>query len=58
MKRLNLPKNILPVTSYRGDLRVIKNQNLARIKEQRLWRCKVCGEYFQTLGEAKEHQHG
>jgi hypothetical protein len=53
-----LPKNIKPVTSYRGDSRVIKNNNLARVKEQRLWHCKVCDAYFQTLGEAREHRHG
>jgi hypothetical protein len=58
MKNLKLSQNIASVTSYRGDSRVIKNHNLARIREQKLWHCKVCDKYFQTLGEAKEHRHG
>ena len=58
-----LPRGIEAVTSYRGDLKVIegwmgRQQRLAVVREQRLWHCKVCDEYFQTLSEAKEHRHG
>ena len=58
-----LPQNLESVTSYRGDSRVIegwmgRQQRIATVREQKLWRCKVCDEYFQTLGEAKGHQHG
>jgi hypothetical protein len=58
-----LPRNLESVTSYRGDSRVIegwmgRQQRLATVREQKLWRCKVCDEYFQTLAEAKEHRHG
>lgn len=66
MKKLintKLPRNLESVTSYRGDSRVIegwmnRQQRLAIVKEQRLWHCKVCDEYFETLGEAREHRHG
>jgi hypothetical protein len=58
-----LPRNLESVTSYRGDSRVIegwrgRQQRLATVREQRLWHCKTCDEYFQTLGEAREHKHG
>jgi len=58
-----LPPQIECVTSYRGDSRTVMGwldrlQRVATVKEQRLWRCKRCDEYFQTLGEAKEHKHG
>ena len=58
-----LPRNIESVTSYRGDSRVIegwqdRQERLARVREQRIWHCKVCDEYFETLAEAKEHRHG
>ena len=60
---IKLPAAIEPVTSYRGDSRVIegwknREQWVATVREQRLWRCNICDEYFQTLGEAKEHRHG
>ena len=59
----NLPHNLERVASLRGDSRVVigyqgRQQNLAKVTEQVLWRCKVCDEYFQTLGEAKEHNIG
>lgn len=49
--------------SLRGDSRVLtsyqgKQENLAKFTRQVLWRCKVCDEYFETLGEAKEHNIG
>jgi hypothetical protein len=58
-----LPQNLESVTSYRGDSRVIegwmgRQQRIATVREQRLWRCKRCDEYFQTLAEAREHKHG
>jgi hypothetical protein len=60
---IKLPAHIEPVTSYRGDSRVIegwknREQRLATVREQRLWRCLKCDEYFQTLAEAREHKHG
>jgi hypothetical protein len=59
---IRLPAAIEPVTSYRGDSRVIdgwmgRQQRIATVREQRLWRCNICDKYFQTLGEAKEHKH-
>ncbi len=58
-----LPPNIESVTSYRGDFCLTigwlnREQRVAKVKEQRLWRCKRCDEYFQTLAEAREHKHG
>jgi hypothetical protein len=60
---MKLPKEIKEVKSYRGEPRTIegwlgREQMLAIVKEQNLWHCKICDEYFQTLGEAKEHRHG
>jgi hypothetical protein len=57
------PKNLERVMSLRGDSRVItgyqgKDQNLAKVTRQVLWHCKVCDQYFETLGEAKEHSIG
>lgn len=58
-----LPSNLESVMSLRGDSRVLtgyqgKQENLAKFTRQVLWRCKVCDEYFETLGEAKEHNIG
>jgi hypothetical protein len=49
--------------SQRGDSRVVigwqgREQRLARVTVQYVVRCKVCDEYFDTLGEAKEHNIG
>lgn len=57
------PKNIKRVMSLRGDSRVLigyqgRQQNLAKVTRQILWLCKVCDEYFDTLGKAKEHNIG
>jgi hypothetical protein len=58
-----LPLHIESVTSYRGDSCLTigwlnREQRVAKVKEQMLWRCKRCDEYFQTLAEAREHKHG
>jgi hypothetical protein len=58
-----LPSSLESVMSLRGDSRVLtsyrgREQNLAKVTRQILWRCKVCDEYFETLGEAKEHLVG
>mgnify|MGYP007091122219 FL=1 len=63
MKNQKLPPSIELVSSLRGDSRVFqgwqgRDQYVAKVTEQSLWRCKKCDEYFQTLGEAREHRHG
>ena len=59
----SLPSNLESVMALRGDSRVVKgyrgrDQNLARVTVQYVLRCKICDEYFDTLGEAKEHNIG
>jgi len=63
MSLKNSHKKIECVTALRGDSRVLqgwhgRDEYIARVTKQLLWRCKVCDMYFQTLGEAKEHKHG
>lgn len=58
-----LPKGIELVKSYEGNRREVSGwngriQDSARVRVQMFWRCTTCGEYFDNLGEAKEHKIG
>lgn len=63
MSQKNSQKSIIEsVMALRGDSRVFqgwqgRDQYVAKVTRQELWRCKVCDMYFQTLAEAKGHKH-
>lgn len=59
-----LPPNIECVTAYQAVSRLSndgwmgKQKHRAKVTVSYVYRCKVCDDYFQTLGEAKEHPIG